>query len=624
MEVNPDTGDRQVVVSYQRRPASAYMTQTLEPLLPLFQCNSNAQLILDDRIGFYIFHYVTKRNTRLDQTFQGAMDAATRNYARHLQRPGVSASSSTSTTSSTSVRANGLSAAESESNLARDRVALQGLSRLMSAVNGHTQGEIIGAPLAAWVLLGHPIFMFGSSFQFLPLYQAAVFFENGLVPISIARSREIQSHLVDYLHRGEPLLHLTWYDFVRRYVRVRIRRQRSSSSTSSRSEGLPLEGEAEADDADAAEQAAADADPEQLASGIAAGGVPFRESHPRHATHYMALRHRLVVPMPLMTRLPDWVGLSAAPLTAEGLAALRQDPALSHPPSPARPDQIAETRALQEKYGQYALLLSFPFVYNTVWRQPGESWWQAFLRRSVDLTPFALLGLQREQNYHEAFARNAADIEEALGAMGVNGDDDEPDERRDEAEALDADQMQEADEENTRLTSAELSETARNLQHRLGQVDVSSIPEPRLPPGVQSSRVDVTSANFQLAMAVLDQPASFANRFAPVPAVPSSHAEIPIPLRQMRVVRPTQVIAFVASALNRPSSSSTSSNSSAVLPADRPGIYDAIAQYQLGEGPQQECFTLYACTLLLELLTRAEEQLQLEPSDETRAQLQVC
>ena len=181
VEVNPETGVRQVVVGYQRRPASTYMTQTLESLLSLFQCNSNAQLILDDRLGFYIFHYVTKRSSRIDQTFQGALDAATRNYARHRDRRGSSATSSTSATSSSSARANGSAGAESD----RDRVALEGLSRLMAAVNGHTGSELIGAPLAALYVLGHPIFQFGSKFEFLALYQAAAFFDEGLVPVSI-------------------------------------------------------------------------------------------------------------------------------------------------------------------------------------------------------------------------------------------------------------------------------------------------------------------------------------------------------------------------------------------------------------------------------------------------------
>ncbi len=429
----------------------------------------------------------------------------------------------------------------------------------MAALCGHTEGDLVGAPLSAWLGLGHQIFMTSCVFESLPVYQAVSYFDTGLITGVINRDGEPRAALLDFMHRGPPEApaRMTWVHFTRYYLRRRI------------------------------------ADEEGGA--IPAGGVLFSPSHPNHETHYMGLRTRFVYPVPKMKRLTDWKQLTTTPLTMDGLELLRDDPSLSVPVGSV--SEVAAIVEKQETFASHVIFITLPFEHDTVWRDPGESWWQAFVRHSLMITPAALKYLQRVQNYHEAFARNSADSLEE-GMIGIDA----------LHNPMDVDQEQEAffdEREEDEDWEHELPATGstaldQNLHDRHQNAGV-----PPLPLSVAQNLV-IDESSFANAVPLLTGAgSSFAQRYSAEAqhAVPS---DLVIPARQYANLRETEVIALVDASFDEAAGSLASpAQDFDQLPPDRPGVYESVTQYGL-QGPQREVYVIYASLVLLEVLKITE------------------
>ncbi len=78
-----------------------------------------------------------------------------------------------------------------------------GLGKLLSAIRASTNGDTIGGPLAAFVLLGNEIFAMSHQTAVLPLTQAIAYLEKETIYANITRYGEVKATIYDYVFRSE-------------------------------------------------------------------------------------------------------------------------------------------------------------------------------------------------------------------------------------------------------------------------------------------------------------------------------------------------------------------------------------------------------------------------------------
>jgi hypothetical protein len=83
-----------------------------------------------------------------------------------------------------------------------------GLGKLLSAIRASTNGDTIGGPLAAFVLLGNEIFAMSHQTAVLPLTQAIAYLEKETIYANITRYGDVKATIYDYVFRSKenPLI----------------------------------------------------------------------------------------------------------------------------------------------------------------------------------------------------------------------------------------------------------------------------------------------------------------------------------------------------------------------------------------------------------------------------------
>lgn len=163
-------------------------------------CNNFVQYVKDFKIAYYYGAYQTKSKKQNAGSLAAVVQAATRYITR---RPGDT----------------------------RPAYA-RGLGLMMACIMSHTRGEIVGSPLAAYLLLGNNIFDYSHPIVRLPLSQGKSWLLNKATPlrISIATTGALRNGTVlDYVHRPQELEALSWWEFVRDFELVPVKAKTSRS-----------------------------------------------------------------------------------------------------------------------------------------------------------------------------------------------------------------------------------------------------------------------------------------------------------------------------------------------------------------------------------------------------------
>ena len=173
------------VIRVERKAPFVYISSTNLELGAIFQCNSHVKYVHSFDVGCYINNYYLKSNKEGLDSFQEGYN----NVLRHI-----------------------------DTHQSTDRTEYSlGLGRLISAVKGHTRGEIICSQMAAWLLAGHK--PFETSHKVVPLCvnQGIAFLKGERLLGKVISKGIILSSVHHYIYRPEDMEDLCWWDYIRFY-----------------------------------------------------------------------------------------------------------------------------------------------------------------------------------------------------------------------------------------------------------------------------------------------------------------------------------------------------------------------------------------------------------------------
>jgi hypothetical protein len=150
------------------------------PLLSVLNCNNCTRYVEDQKVGFYVGLYTTKHGTENEQIFANSMRALTAFDVK---------------------KANQL---RLEPDVEQSSFSL-GLGRLLSAARAATNGETIGAPMAAYCARGNKIFEMSHTTVALPLEQAVSFLSGQKISASINKFGTVYATINDYVYRSSAV-----------------------------------------------------------------------------------------------------------------------------------------------------------------------------------------------------------------------------------------------------------------------------------------------------------------------------------------------------------------------------------------------------------------------------------
>jgi hypothetical protein len=105
------------------------------------------------------------------------------------------------------------------------------LGKLLSAIRASTNGDTIGGPLAAFVLLGNDIFAMSHKTAPLPLTQAVAYLEEQNMYATITRFGEVKATIHDYVFRStqsQDIEDMNFWTFIKTQESCKLSPERRS------------------------------------------------------------------------------------------------------------------------------------------------------------------------------------------------------------------------------------------------------------------------------------------------------------------------------------------------------------------------------------------------------------
>ena len=299
-----------VNVEPQRSASAIYMSPaTLETLL-IFMCNTNIQYVHDHMLSYYFAGYQTKTNKTNAASFATMATAFSRHYDRNKNEKGTMG---------------------------------DGLGRLVSCCRAHTSDEVIGAPMAGYLLLGGDTYVFSHGFERISWLQGLAFLQGEPIYTTYkTQGGAPTAAAIDYRYRPKELETKSWSEMVRCYEFIPLNRERVKKD-----KFLPIEG---------------------------------------HTPEHMIVQQRKqsAVPQYVSGRTPD-------------LRKLQKE--IQPPGSPSHKHQQQQ----REQYAKIALIYFKPWRKLTDLKKASEGWWDAYLRHQPSFTAENQQILDHMQEHHVAF-----------------------------------------------------------------------------------------------------------------------------------------------------------------------------------------------------------------------------
>ena len=202
--------DAQPLVSFalKRTASSVWMPQYSALLTRIFGCNNNIQYVYNQLLGFYMGMYASKGSKEGADSLKHAVEGFVKVLEKQKMRDREIAR----------LLAAGIVPPQKEvlSEFA------QGLRMMHGAWSNHTRSEQIGAPRAAFFVLGYDGWISSrGTVHLAPAAAEAMLLGRALRHTTTSKGSATPP-VVDYVFRPEFLEHLCWLEFVRDYERVRL------------------------------------------------------------------------------------------------------------------------------------------------------------------------------------------------------------------------------------------------------------------------------------------------------------------------------------------------------------------------------------------------------------------
>lgn len=109
-----------------------------------------------------------------------------------------------------------------------------GLGRLLTAARASTNGDTIGAPLAAFAARGNKIFEMSHETALLPVAQAVAFLKKEPLTASVNKHGNVYATILDYVYRNseeQSICDMNYWDFIRLHTTRKYPQKKKNSKS---------------------------------------------------------------------------------------------------------------------------------------------------------------------------------------------------------------------------------------------------------------------------------------------------------------------------------------------------------------------------------------------------------
>jgi hypothetical protein len=197
---------RLVLITYKRRPAFVFLSNTTTPLHLLTAANIFNRWVLDCKLTFYFASYSTKDQTKDTKSMEKCLTC----FEKYISRKGVEVK------------------ADPAGHEASRSTHSKGMGRLLSATRAYTGTFVIGAYMAAYLNDGGERFLDAYSGAKVSVADFVAYLEGGAVEMILQQqggALHLSACIDDYIcrpHDSEtvPFLWMTLYIFTSRFERI--------------------------------------------------------------------------------------------------------------------------------------------------------------------------------------------------------------------------------------------------------------------------------------------------------------------------------------------------------------------------------------------------------------------
>ena len=359
----------QINIEIRRRAIFMFLTDCNLPLLAVLNCNNCTRYVLNQKVSLYYGCYASKHTDENEKALAELMRALNAYEAKlkaeqqqnlqsamELEKDDLQPFSTTATRSDSSI----------------------GLGRLLSGARAATNGETVGAPLAAFVARGNKIFQMSHQTSVVLVTQALAYLKGLELNASFNKKGVVMASTHDYVYRSvdDVLINaMTMWEFVATQEICDLKTSHDKPSD-------------DEEDTDGSSNG-----PEIIELDIRRSRPIhfFQEGHPLYETKGHRQRTRRTWPKYSAKRLPDLIDL-------------QDDSDLT----------VEDRNERRELYGQGVLIMFHPFRKITDLKEEDENWWTAFLKRKIfiESNSTSLSTLKSIQNFYESFFRAGTQQEE--------------------------------------------------------------------------------------------------------------------------------------------------------------------------------------------------------------------
>jgi hypothetical protein len=182
--------DPVVEIKQKRTPPNAWLASSCPPLGRVMDCNNFVTYVRNQQLVFYFGSYLSKAKRENSKAYADALLKFHTYIEQQLAKYDPSS--------------------VALDDQARSEFSL-GLGRLLCLVRAHTNGEEVGSPLAAYLLLQNAMFMFSYGTVRLPLAQGVAYLAQEEINGSLSRDGVFTASIHDYVFRPAGREHLGWY-----------------------------------------------------------------------------------------------------------------------------------------------------------------------------------------------------------------------------------------------------------------------------------------------------------------------------------------------------------------------------------------------------------------------------
>ena len=330
--------------------------------MSVINCNNCTKYVRDQKVSMYYGAYTTKHSTDCEKALAEALLAIEKHENRVRKQQEQAEKDNERHQREQEMQEDNMEQPQLPTSRRSDYSI--GLGKLLAAIRAATNGDTIGGPLAAFVLLGNDIFGMSHKTAPLPLTQAIAYLEQQNMYATITRFGEVKATIHDYVFRAtrnQNIEAMNFWTFVKTQESCKLspeKRNRPGNDDDD-NEDEPEHGENREINR-------------------------FTNGHPQHATQGHRARTNVHWTKYLAKRLPDLDDLEDnSNLTSE------------------------EREQRREEYAKGVLIMFIPFREKTDIVNEGETWWDAYKRHKHIMysNQDTKITIDSIQNFYESFCR---------------------------------------------------------------------------------------------------------------------------------------------------------------------------------------------------------------------------